>query len=139
MKRTGRIDRERCHDHLAGGPAFYDPIEAVGMLFRPPSARGVKVFEAKSDRVDHAVALGTLRLFLVHPQPFAGGDVLAVEPRELRHVRRRRRRRALRSFRSTHAPRSTGLVRSPLLPMPSTAAMPKSPPRGLAAGRATLR
>ena len=43
------------------------------------------------------------------------------------------------SFRNTHAPRSTGLVRSPLLPIARIAAMPSRPPRGLSCGSFTMR
>ena len=49
----------------------------------PPPAGGIEVFESEADRIDSAVALGALRLFLVQPQPLAGGQRLGFEAGQL--------------------------------------------------------
>ena len=64
-----------------------------------PFACGIKVLQTEADGVDLAMETGTLGFFLMGPEPFAGGGG------------------SFNRYRNTHAPRSTGLLSTPSLPM----------------------
>ena len=77
------------------GIGFSFRVDRLIAVFRSPLAHGVEILEAEAERVDRAMAAGTLRLVLMHLQAFAGRERLARQPRAARHVGRRRGRRVV--------------------------------------------
>jgi len=56
------------------------------LVFGPPFTGGGKVFQPEPDRINLAVATGTLRFFLVRKNPFAGGERLLGQAGKLGNI-----------------------------------------------------